>query len=244
MCNKVCIDFGTANLKEGDIRGKSVIEVGAMDINGSLRSFMESFGPRKYIGVDIHMGPGVDMICKIEDLKSTFGPDSFDLVVCTEVLEHVEDWWEAIHNLKQIVNPGGALLITTRSRGFLFHGFPFDFWRYEVSDMENIFSDFEIKDLRSDSKEPGVLFFARKPSKFSENNVKKYKLYSILFNRRLPIVKNKIFRSAVFLLLRYKMVLQFIWDSALVRQSVEYSKRKCPKLVQALKIILKFPGSS
>lgn len=38
MCNKACVDFGKINIKEEYIRGKSVIEAGSMDINGSLRA--------------------------------------------------------------------------------------------------------------------------------------------------------------------------------------------------------------
>lgn len=199
MCNKSCIDFGKANLKAEGVRGASVIEVGALDVNGSLRPIVQSFGPSGYIGVDIQMGRGVDRICRVEDLVSTFGADSFDLVICTELLEHVTDWSKAIHNLKAIVKPLGTLLVTTRSRGFEYHGYPFDFWRYELSDMEFIFSDFDIKSLKSDPEEPGVYLAAEKPPVFLEKNVKRRKLYSILTGKRSSIIKNSIYWTMVFL---------------------------------------------
>jgi hypothetical protein len=37
MCNAACIRFGKAQLSKDDIRMKRVIEVGALDLNGSLR---------------------------------------------------------------------------------------------------------------------------------------------------------------------------------------------------------------
>lgn len=191
MCNKACIDFGRASFKESDVKGKSVIEVGSLDVNGSLRPFIESFGPSGYVGVDIVPGRGVDRICKAEDLIDAFGRESFDVVICTELLEHVKDWREAIHNLKQILRPGGKLLITTRSKGFEYHGYPFDFWRYEISDMNLIFSDFEIEALTSDpGGEPGVFLSARKPANFAERDLIGIRLYSVLLGDRSSVAKN------------------------------------------------------
>lgn len=199
MCNSSCIDFGKANLGEEDIRGKSVIEVGSLDVNGSLRPAIQSFGPSSYIGVDIQAGRGVDRICKVEDLVGAFGAKSFDLVICTELLEHVVDWSKAIHNLKEIVKPLGRLLITTRSREFEYHGYPFDFWRYEAADMEFIFSDFDIKGLKNDPEAPGIFVAARKPLDFIENKVNRYKLHSMLLNRRSSIMENSLYWAMVFL---------------------------------------------
>jgi SAM-dependent methyltransferase len=186
MCHESCIDFGKANLKEEDVRDKSVIEVGSLNVNGSLRSIIEAFMPSSYIGVDLVGGAGVDQICKIENLINKFGRNRFDLVICTEVLEHVRNWEKAIHNLKQINKPNGVILITTRSRGKAYHGYPYDFWRYEIYDMKLIFSDFSIKILEEDPQSPGVFFLGRKPKDFIENNAE-IKLYSILLNTRTSI---------------------------------------------------------
>jgi SAM-dependent methyltransferase len=172
-------------LTERDIRGKTIIDVGAVDINGSLRPFCEQFGPAQYLGVDIELGKGVDQICKVEDLVSTFGSNRFDVVITTEMLEHVPDWYTAIHNLKEILKPGGKIIITTRSFGFGYHGNPYDFWRYEIPDMKVLFSDFDIQKLQSDYPEPGVFLSAIKPANYVENNsIQDYKLYSIILDRR------------------------------------------------------------
>lgn len=215
MCNRSCIDFGKASIAEEDIRGKSVIEVGSLDINGSLRPVVQSFAPSRYIGVDIQAGRGVDQICRVEDLIATFGRDSFDLVICTELLEHVTDWSVVIHNLKEIVKPGGTLLITTRSLGFGYHGYPYDFWRYEISDMKVIFSDFDITSLQSDPVEPGVFMAAKKPADFIENNVKEHKLHSILLNQRSSLLKSRICRTMVVLPLYLKKYLPPAWVHAI-----------------------------
>ncbi len=188
MCNRSCIDFGTKNLSEGEVRGKSVIEVGSLDVNGSLRHTIEAFHPLRYIGVDLQAGPGVDEICSAHNLLERFGNEAFDLLVSTEVLEHVRDWRKAISNFKNILKPGGILLVTTRSKGFGYHGHPFDFWRYDSEDMQIIFSDFVIEIIEPDPLEPGVFVKARKPDAFSEVDLSNYRLCSILTGRRTSTI--------------------------------------------------------
>jgi len=185
MCNIKCIDFGRQNLKEEDVKGKDVIEVGSYDVNGSYRSIVQLLGPASYLGVDMKKGPGVDEVCDADDLLEHFGTETFDLLISTEVIEHVRDWRRVISVFKHILKPNGVLLITTRSMGFKYHGWPYDFWRYEIEDFRNIFSDFSIERLEKDTSEPGVLIKAKKPASFLENDLSDYKLYSIIRGKRI-----------------------------------------------------------
>ncbi len=184
MCNKTCIDFTRANLKEEDARGAAVIEVGSLDVNGSVRPIIEALHPKSYIGVDIKMGPGVDQICDANDILDRFGRESFDLLVSTELLEHVRDWRRVISNFKQILKPGGLILLTTRSFGFHYHGYPFDFWRYEMTDAQILFQDFITENIEADPLEPGILIKARRPTTFCERDLSNYSLYSIIKGKR------------------------------------------------------------
>lgn len=179
MCNLACIDFGRKVLREKEIMGKAVIDVGARNINGSLRPIVEAFKPASYLGVDIQTGPGVDLICDAEDLLIQFGTESFDLLISTELLEHVKDWRKVITNFKQILKPNGVLVVTTRSKGFPCHDYPHDYWRYKLQDMQYIFSDFKIEYLENDPVEPGVFVKAKKPAGFKENDLSSYTLYSV-----------------------------------------------------------------
>ena len=65
----------------------------------------------------------------------------------------------------------GVLLITTRSPGFKYHGYPFDYWRYTPEDMTRLLRDFEIEDLQNDPLAPGVFVKARRPVLASSGNV-------------------------------------------------------------------------
>lgn len=143
-------------MTKGEVTKREVIEVGSFDHNSSLRSLIESWGPCRYVGVDIRKGPGVDVICSAENLVKTFGKESFDIVISTELIEHVADWKGVMSNIKKVCRLGGVILITTRSRGYLYHPSPGDFWRYELEDMKNIFSDCDIQILERDCQVPGV----------------------------------------------------------------------------------------
>ncbi len=202
--NVQCILFGAIQLKKEEIEGKRVIEVGSSDVNGSLRPLLETYNPKEYIGVDISAGKGVDLICDAGDLAAKFGSRSFDVVISTELLEHVKDWRLAIHNIKDICKPAGKLLITTRSFGFVYHGYPSDFWRFEAEDMEYIFKDFIIEKLERDPQN-GVLIKARKPENFTEIDLSEYKLYSIVADKRIKELTDKDLHSGSFKWMLYKL---------------------------------------
>ena len=204
MCNVACIVFGVKNLTQGEVQGKKVIEVGSYDVNGSLRPVVESWGAAEYVGVDIVPGPGVDVICKAENLVEKFGKQSFDVVISTELLEHVRDWKKVIANIKGICRPNGTILITTRSYGFGYHAYPHDFWRYEVEDMKQIFSDCEILGLEKDFQAPGVFVKVRKPKSFAEKDLSNYNLYSVVANKRVREIAEEDFRNFYFVRLVFK----------------------------------------
>lgn len=187
MCHKSCIIFGARSFSTEEVRGKSVLEVGSRDVNGSLRSIISAWAPERYVGVDIASGPGVDVVCSAEGIVERLGPESFDIVISTEMVEHVKNWREAISSIKRVCKPRGTVLLTTRSRGYGYHGYPFDFWRYETQDMKEIFSDFEILTLERDPEAPGVFLKARKPNSFLEADLSTVELYSILLKRRVAI---------------------------------------------------------
>lgn len=184
MCNSSGIAFATRCLSEDLVRGKTVLEVGALDVNGSVRSRVEAQGPASYTGVDICSGPGVDLVLDATDLVDQFGHDSFDVVISTELLEHVHDWRAVITNMKSVLRAGGTLLVTTRSRGFHIHAYPADYWRYEVADFEEIFRDMEILALERDPLAPGVFMFAVS-GPAPQADLDGIALYSVLAARRV-----------------------------------------------------------
>lgn len=168
MCHRSVLAFVMTRVSEADIHGKKVLEVGSFDVNGSPRWLIELLAPESYVGVDIRPGNKVDRICAAGELIATFGDESFDVVVSTEMLEHAEDWRGAVSNMKRVLAPGGLLLITTRSPGFPQHDYPGDYWRFTPQDAKEIFADMSELEVVEDPMAPGILVRARKPQAFSE----------------------------------------------------------------------------
>jgi len=179
MCNTACLDWVASVISEQEIKGAEILESGAFDVNGSARNLFEQYKPKSYIGTDIQPGRGVDRICAAEGLTDMFGRRAFDVVLSTEVIEHVRDWRAVITNYKQILRPFGLLIITTRSLGFPYHEHPVDCWRYEPADMTDIFRDFEILNLNKDESAPGVFIKARKPKRWKPADLSEIALWKI-----------------------------------------------------------------
>jgi SAM-dependent methyltransferase len=185
VCNASCIAFARAQLSPDEVSGKAVLEVGAFDVNGTVRPVVEALGPATYIGVDIEQGPGVDALCDVTALRERYGESVFDVVLATELVEHVRDWRSAFANMKRVLVPGGTIMITTRSRGFPIHGYPSDYWRYEPGDMERIFADFEILAIERDPETPGVFIKARRPhDSLPVAQLDDIELFSVVSGRR------------------------------------------------------------
>ena len=89
-----------------------------------------------------------------------------DVVISTEMLEHVRDWRGAIRNLKGVLRPGGLLVLTTRSPGFPKQDDPSDYWRFSRDDMQRVFTDFVIELIEDDPEGPGVFVAARRPEDY------------------------------------------------------------------------------
>ena len=152
-------------LPEGCLTGKSIVEVGAYDVNGSCRPLILQHLPSSYLGIDISSGPGVDLVCSAEDLPTKIGRESVDIVICTEVLEHVDDWKRFIESILSVLRHDGILLLTTRSPGFPLHNYPSDHWRFTLKNMLEVFAEQEILTVTVDpTSDPGVGVIIRKKS--------------------------------------------------------------------------------
>lgn len=86
-----------------------------------------------YLSFDVTQNDNqqVDFLGKIDDFQlpeTLLEAGPYDMILLTEVLEHVSDWRQAFHNLSKLLSPGGEILITCP---FIFplHETPFDFWR-------------------------------------------------------------------------------------------------------------------
>jgi hypothetical protein len=92
-----------------------VLEVGSLDINGSVRDF---FTDCEYVGVDLGEGPGVDMIAEGQDLN--FSDGFFSTVISAECFEHNPFWRETFENMHRMSR--GLVIVTAATTGRVEHG--------------------------------------------------------------------------------------------------------------------------
>jgi SAM-dependent methyltransferase len=107
-------------------KGLTIIDVGAQDICGSLRSV--SPPDNTYIGVDFAEGKGVDIV--IDDPYSLpFADQSVDVCVSSSCFEHAEFFWLSFNEILRILKPEGLLYLNAPSNG-AFHRYTVDCWRF------------------------------------------------------------------------------------------------------------------
>jgi SAM-dependent methyltransferase len=95
----------------------NVLEIGSLDINGSVRSF---FAAATYTGVDVAAGPGVDEVCQGQLVGHPSG--MFDVVISCECMEHNPFWIETVSNMLRMAKPGGLVIVSCATTGRAEHG--------------------------------------------------------------------------------------------------------------------------
>jgi SAM-dependent methyltransferase len=108
---------GVRNHYPASFKGARVLEVGSLDINGSVR---ELFSECNYTGVDLQLGPGVDLACQGQLVE--FPTGHFDTTISAECLEHNPFWRETVANMLRMTRPAGLVLISCATTGRLEHG--------------------------------------------------------------------------------------------------------------------------
>lgn len=114
-------DFIISTLRRHQLivdKATNILEIGSQDISGSVRNF---FGPAQaYIGVDIGMAPGVDLVVPGELLQLSTG--WADISISAECFEHAIEWKEILLNMIRITKEDGLILITCAGFGRPTHG--------------------------------------------------------------------------------------------------------------------------
>lgn len=113
------------------IKGR-VLDAGA----GSFDRYKKLFEFTEYIKMDICNSENVDVVGSIEDIP--FESNSFDSIICTQVLEHVKNPTLAAKELYRVLKNGGYALITVPQINEL-HEVPNDYFRYTNFGLKEIF---------------------------------------------------------------------------------------------------------
>ena len=91
-----------------------------------------------YVGVDVVENSAAELLGCVEDLP--VGDGSFDVVLCTQVLEHCDDPARAVAELRRVTAPGGRVLASTHGVQ-VYHPSPQDYWRWTHEGLRRLFAE-------------------------------------------------------------------------------------------------------
>ena len=122
---------------EADRMGRERRSYRVLDVGCGIKPYLPYFEPyaESYVGVDIG-NPAADLEGSVEALP--VDDASFDLVLCTQVLEHVADPGQAIGELHRVTAAGGRVLASTHGVQ-VYHPAPTDYWRWTHAGLEEMF---------------------------------------------------------------------------------------------------------
>lgn len=116
--------FGKVYGKEG----MKVLDVGGLDVYGSLRRPLIELCKLDYISLDIEEGRGVDIVMKPGE-PFPFPDEHFDLIVSSSCFEHDPCFWMTFREICRITKKSGYIYVSAPSNGY-YHGYPGDNWRF------------------------------------------------------------------------------------------------------------------
>jgi 2-polyprenyl-3-methyl-5-hydroxy-6-metoxy-1,4-benzoquinol methylase len=172
LLRKVPIDLGQRNVADRT-KGKQIalglVPDGhgkrALDVGARLGVQTRWLKGRGYQVTSIDMEPGFPECLQVDaNQRLPFGDGEFDLIWCSEVIEHLQDPAFALSELRRVTKPGGLLVLTTpNSYAWLFRFvalFGFTPQRIQRKDHVQFFDVADIRRLAPDAELYGYFPYA------------------------------------------------------------------------------------
>jgi SAM-dependent methyltransferase len=132
---------GVLPLIEEHCRGR-VLDAGAG--RGAYRDMLLRYAD-EYVGMDIGKSNATSVVGDAQRLP--FADESFDTVFCSQVLEHVQEPWKALAEMRRVLKPGGCLILTVPHMSWL-HNEPYDFYRYTVHGLRFLLTQAGFEEVK------------------------------------------------------------------------------------------------
>jgi SAM-dependent methyltransferase len=127
------------------LRGQAAVlsrgePVRILDVGCGVKPYYPFFADvaSEYVGVDVVENPAAELLGPVEALPVDDG--SFDVVLCTQVLEHCDDPAQAVRELRRVTAPGGRVLASTHGVQ-VYHPSPVDYWRWTHEGLRRLFTE-------------------------------------------------------------------------------------------------------
>jgi len=125
--------FATARLVTEIAAVRKVLRGRLLDIGCGTKPYqvMTEGLVDEHLGIDVpqsmHTHSAIDVYASAGSLP--FASESFDSILCTEVLEHTSDPVQVCREIARVLRPGGAAIVSTPFM-YRIHERPYDFFRY------------------------------------------------------------------------------------------------------------------
>ena len=123
-----------------DYENLDILEIGSGDVSINQSAERIFTNAKLFLQTDVNKSYGHKYLDITSEVQIE---EKFDLVLCTNVLEHIFDVKPAIKNLNYLLKENGQLVISVP---FIYplHDEPKDFWRFTEHALIKLFSDFKI----------------------------------------------------------------------------------------------------
>jgi SAM-dependent methyltransferase len=120
-----------------------LLDIAPQDHEGARPFFPDSVDVET---LDINPSAGTTYVGDICQHNTVLADNSFDFIVCTEVLEHTLQPFSAVVELRRLLRPGGFLFLTVPFN-FRIHGPLPDCWRFTEHGLRVLFDKWELVEL-------------------------------------------------------------------------------------------------
>ena len=129
--------------KQYDGKDRLVLDIAPQDHEGAKAYFSQA----RVETLDIASESGATYVADLCRNNSDIIPNErFDMIVCTEVLEHTLRPFDAVEEIRRLLKKGGKAFVTVPFN-FRIHGPLPDCWRFSEHGIRSLFSRFDILSL-------------------------------------------------------------------------------------------------
>lgn len=110
-------------------RSARVLDYGCADL-----PYRHLFGDVDYVAADLPGNPKAEIEISSDGRLDVLNDEGFDVVLSTQVLEHVSDPRVYLNECYRLLRPGGRLLLSTHGL-MVYHPDPDDYWRWTCAGL-------------------------------------------------------------------------------------------------------------
>jgi SAM-dependent methyltransferase len=117
-----------------------------LDVGSKSSPYISNIKNTEYKRLDIVPNSRPDYVADLHDLGK-LPKNYFDVVIATEVLEHLYDPQKAVEEIRKVLKKGGICIATTRFI-YHYHPDPHDYFRFTWDSLRYIFRNYQKVDVK------------------------------------------------------------------------------------------------